>query len=275
MRRAPELLLLAAAAACFALAAALAPGTPPAFQMDGPRADLRVATWNVGGSGPESGSRLGRSMADKHLAHVLDVLDELDADLVFLQEIRAGEQIDWLRAECAKRGRGFAWARSRHGRRVCAVSRAPELRTVAGAPPHALLVEFEVGERAVRALGVHASATSSAERNELVGRAVDALLEDTSADLLLLAGDLNLDLDLGKRRDLFTDDEYLDVETYNYVAERLVDAARGAGATAEPDRRLDYLFVGGAEVRAAGPIAGRRVDDMDHDPVVADLRLGG
>jgi endonuclease/exonuclease/phosphatase family metal-dependent hydrolase len=90
-----------------------------------------------------------------------------------------------------------------------------------------------------------------------------------------LAGDFNLDLDLDKRRDLFTDDEYRDVETYNYVANRLVDAARGRGSTAEPDRRLDYIF---AEREAflvidSGPWKGHRSGQMDHDPVVADLRL--
>ena len=72
--------------------------------------------------------------------------------------------------------------------------------------------------------------------------------------------------------DLFTDDEYLDVETYNYVSRGLEDVGRGRGATAEPDRRLDYLFVDpGLEVLGAGPVVGRRSGAMDHDPLAADL----
>jgi endonuclease/exonuclease/phosphatase family metal-dependent hydrolase len=85
---------------------------------------------------------------------------------------------------------------------------------------------------------------------------------------------LNLDLDLDKRRDLFTDAEHRDVESYNYVASRLFDVGMGRGSTAEPDRRLDYIFIN-AElgVTAAGAWKGRRVREMDHDPVVADLRF--
>ena len=88
----------------------------------------------------------------------------------------------------------------------------------------------------------------------------------------MLAGDLNLDLDLDKRHDLFSDDEYRDVETYNYVASRMFDTALGTGSTAEPDRRLDYVFVTpGTDVHHAAPWKGRRAEGMDHDPLVVDL----
>jgi endonuclease/exonuclease/phosphatase family metal-dependent hydrolase len=87
-----------------------------------------------------------------------------------------------------------------------------------------------------------------------------------------LLGDLNLDLD--KQRDLSSNRVHLDVETYNYVGGLLQDAARGRGSTAEPDRRLDYVFVSpAATVEAAGPWKERRSGTMDHDPVGADLRL--
>lgn len=76
-------------------------------------------------------------------------------------------------------------------------------------------------------------------------------------------------------RTLSTDDEHRDIETYDYVAERLVDSCAGGGSTAEPDRRLDYVFVPGetVEVVVAGAWEGRKAGDMDHDPVVVELRL--
>ena len=91
----------------------------------------------------------------------------------------------------------------------------------------------------------------------------------------IFAGDFNLDPGLDKRRDLFSDDDHLDVETYNYVAQSMEDAALGRGPTAEPDRRLDYIFYGAEELELveAGPWRGRRVGAMDHDPVVADFRF--
>ena len=65
------------------------------------------------------------------------------------------------------------------------------------------------------------SLSASENRNAEIGAATEALLANRQSDARLLLGDLNLNLDLDKRRDLFTDDAYLDVETYNYVAERL------------------------------------------------------
>ena len=95
------------------------------------------------------------------------------------------------------------------------------------------------------------------------------------AYLKILAGDLNLDIDLGKRRDLFSDNQHLDVETYNYLLQHLSDLTQNTGSTAEPDRRLDYIFgdTGRVKVVRSGPWKGRRIEDMDHDPVVADLQI--
>jgi endonuclease/exonuclease/phosphatase family metal-dependent hydrolase len=82
---------------------------------------------------------------------------------------------------------------------------------------------------------------------------------------------------VNKRGDLFTDEAHRDVETYNYAAQALQDAAAAVDAhapTAEPDRRVDYVFVSlERRVLAAGPWKGRRVGAMDHDPVVADIEL--
>ena len=124
-------------------------------------------------------------------------------------------------------------------------------------------------------IGMHADAWSASARNTEIGRAVELLEETGKLSLQVLAGDLNLDVDLGGGKDLFTEDEYLDVQTYNFVAERMDDAAASGGPTAEPDRRLDYIFVqsedGQTRIQDTGVWRGQRAGGMDHHPVVVDL----
>ena len=129
----------------------------------------------------------------------------------------------------------------------------------------------------VVAVGLHADAFSAHRRTVQIGTAVAVIDGISGFPCRILAGDFNLDLDLDKRRDLFTDDEHRDVETYNHVARSMLDAGLNRGSTAEPNRRLDYIFVSSDSVTVvnAGPVRNQRVDAMDHDPVVADLRVGG
>ncbi len=131
------------------------------------------------------------------------------------------------------------------------------------------------GKPPLRMVVVHGDAFSPRDRNREIGKALDLLFQGTKEKVRVLAGDLNLDLDLDKRRDLFSSDAYLDVETYNTVVTKMTDLGQGTGATAEPDRRLDYLFLSPAprEVLSVGPWKDQRVGDMDHDPLVADVVL--
>ena len=131
------------------------------------------------------------------------------------------------------------------------------------------------GKPPVFLMNIHADPYSAKRRNGLIGRAMDVLMGRYPDHLKILAGDLNLDIDIDKRRDLFTDDEYLDVETYNYIVRHLSDITLSTGSTAEPDRRLDYIFADLKRLTVvdSGPWKGKRVADMDHDPVVADLQI--
>ena len=230
---------------------------------------IRLLTWNIGGA-LEGEARAAR---DGELDHVARTLLELQPDLVFLQEVRSARQAALLLSKL-----GGDWAsevsRSKRGRQVVALVRGHALEAGPDLPvrgPLSVEVFFDDGSRML-AVGVYADAFSARKRNDLLGSVTDTMA-NVHGDLRMIAGDFNLDLDLDKRRDLFSDDAYLDVETYNYVSERFLDAARGSGATAEPDRRLDYVFLSVAadRVRAAGPIRGRRVGDMDHDPLIVDL----
>ena len=236
-------------------------GALPSFEPGARAADtLRVLTWNVGGA--DDG--MPHALEPEDLAHVARVLDESGAELVLLQE--TGDSEEELRERLGSRwtsvaGRGGTLALARRG----SLARwSPPLARAVG-------VTWSVDGRTLAVLGVHASAFSARDRNRELGPLVEALLE-RRADGHLFAGDLNLDLDLDKRADLFSNDLALDVESYNFVAERLEDAARHAGPTAEPDRRLDYVFVSRAfTVHAAAPWRGRRVGTMDHEPLLVDL----
>ena len=51
---------------------------------------------------------------------------------------------------------------------------------------------------------------SATRRNRLIGRSVDHLLAASGSNgAAVLVGDLNIDLDLDKRRDMFSDDAHL------------------------------------------------------------------
>ncbi len=233
---------------------------------------LRIVTWNVGGAEGYG----GHPLRDEHLVHIGGVLKKLNADVILLQEITSAYQVQQLKhlltgrweivqstggsrslVIMAQRGNLYSRETLTHGLRALAASYQP------------------AGKLPVLLMNVHAHPYSARARNMLIGRATDALMNHAAGDLKILTGDLNLDVDLGKRRDLFSNNQHLDVETYNYLLQHLSDITHNTGSTAEPDRRLDYIFADTdrAKVLRAGPWKGRRTADMDHDPVVADLLI--
>lgn len=241
---------------------------PPERQAD----ELRIMTWNVGRKGGTHGHPLARADID----HVAKIILSVDPDLLFLQEIESGEQLDTLLTRLGDPWQGELV--STKGRRIAMLRPRGDWlmprRWWGGRDGSSPLVYTKDGRFSVAAIAVHADAFSAKRRNTQIGRAVDALLHVRNVKARILVGDLNLDLDLDKRRDLFSSDEHLDVETYNYVCKYLFDAGAGRGSTADPDRRLDYIFINAdLAVVGAGPIRKQRIGDMDHDPVVADLIL--
>ena len=230
---------------------------------------LRIATWNLG-TGVDAGTE---GLRNEDLMHVAESIRALDPDLVFLQELTGRFQ---LRSLGEALGEGWTWEleRAASGRPLGVMAQHGTLRKLEDKLlERALGVEFlQPGRPKVTCVGLHASAFSSAERNRSIGRASDFLARIKGR--VVLVGDLNLDLDIDKRHDLFTDDEYRDVETYNYLATYLFDTGLGTGSTAKPDRRLDYIFVGHEDflISQVGPWLGQRAVAMDHHPLVADLR---
>jgi endonuclease/exonuclease/phosphatase family metal-dependent hydrolase len=266
-----ELLFLGLAALFFWVAMGAGPAIMPSFdpQQRAP-GSLRVVTWNVG-SGVDAGTG---ALRDGELEHVARVIGDLDGDLVFLQELGGRGQMSAL-----GRALGPAWSWRftiiDSGRPMGVLAQRGKLRQ-RRAPEigGSLLVRFSSNSGSVlECVALHVDAFSSESRNQNIGLASDYLEEVKVGERPLLLGDLNLDLGIDKRRDLFTDDEYLDVETYNYVANRMLDTGLEAGPTAKPDRRIDYIFArpGDFTVTQVGPWLGQRARGMDHHPLVVDL----
>jgi endonuclease/exonuclease/phosphatase family metal-dependent hydrolase len=240
----------------------------------GPRSDraVRLMTWNVGSSGGERGG----AMSDEWIDAVAAVIRAADADLVALQELRDRGQAERL---VARLGDGWVQHATRRGRRLALLARDAglEVRTLDVSGDRDFLLGSYVGRAgALTVAVVHADAYSSRLRNRQLGETARWLRATRGRQVLV--GDLNLDLDLGKRSDLFSDDEHLDVETYNHLTQRtaegsLVDVGVGAGSTAEPDRRLDYVFAHtrGLAWERVGVLGGVRSIGMDHDPLLVDL----
>ena len=227
---------------------------------------VRVVTWNVGGA---VGGKT-HALPESQLDHVADVLRALDPDVVALQELASDRQ-----AWSLIRRLGEGWdAVTARGSLAILARTAPTLeRAGPSRGERWMLARVEARGHRLAVLNVHASAFDADARNQTVGQATEALLALDGGDARVLLGDLNLDVDLDKKRDLFSNRAHLDVETYNYIGGMLTDAAHGRGSTAEPDRRLDYVFTSPESVvEAAGPWKGRRAGTMDHDPVVADVR---
>jgi endonuclease/exonuclease/phosphatase family metal-dependent hydrolase len=266
-----DLGLLASAFVLFLLGFGLPERGPIPFEpASRPAGGLRVVTWNVGGTG--SGD--GRPLEDDHVPAVAESLRLLDADLVFLQELRGRDQLAQI-ARAVGRNVRFEVSEDSSG---CVGVLAPRANLSAlttgdweGRRHLALLAHPEQGP-ALHIVVLHAHAWSARRRNREIGQALDLLVPATLTPARMLVGDLNVDIGRHGRNDLFTNDEPRDVASYNYVARHLRDVGEGQGPTAEPDRRLDYLFAS-PELRSvqAGPWHGRRVGDMDHHPLVADL----
>jgi endonuclease/exonuclease/phosphatase family metal-dependent hydrolase len=209
------------------------------------------------------------------IVHVADTLQKLDADLVFLQEVANRRQFDQLLARLGKPWLGHLSLRRDRGIAVVAQRGRLDAWEISRRGNPSFAATFQApGLPKLGAVVVHADAFDAKSRNRQIGEATDYLIKRMEAPAKILVGDLNIDLDLDKRRDLFSNNEHLDVETYNYVATHLFDAAIGRGPTAEPDRRLDYIFSdANLAVIDAGPFKNHRAPGMDHDPLVGDLHF--
>ena len=262
---------LLAAVACAVLAEVCQTTTSTSdFVWQRQAGTLRVMTWNVGGSL----GTFGRALPADRQAHVLGVIHSLSPDVLVLQEVSDGDQVRWFRD-----GLGADWDVFAVGEDRLIVLAFRQVQLVDGFAsfPHAdaaaLLGDLPDG-RSLALVGVHADAYDAEKRNEVLG-AVHDYLAPKENTVQIVAGDLNLDVGRFGDGQVFSANDYRDLESYNYLSQQVTDVGLQAGPTADPHRRLDYIFVRGLQALAVSTIHGQRRGDMDHDPLCADFRLAG
>jgi endonuclease/exonuclease/phosphatase family metal-dependent hydrolase len=232
---------------------------------------LRVVTWNVGRLySPTHNNRL----LDDDVPEVAQVLGELGADVVLLQELVDARQLDEIvsrlsRARAAVDGAMcVACAYDRRAAVLVTRERAPafEEHSLGSTNRNAIVATFDVGNGRAAAISAHFDVFDAERRAEQADRL--ATLAETRAEALVVAGgDFNLDpawaAGTGSARD---------VATFTRLTRTLADAGRQGGATLMGLLRVDHLLVRGAQHWLAH-VARRRLPMGDHFPLVLDVDL--
>lgn len=230
-----------------------------------PRQSLRLLTWNVGKIYLPWESRA----SDRDLRHIARVLRELRPHVVALQELRDREQLGRLLTELGRGWRGSIPADS-YDRRAALLLRVHghffELPTTSGRIAQGAELRLLEGRR-VNIVSLHLDAFSAPRRLEQAQEITEGLRR-RKADVDLLLGDFNLDPAAVKTQS--ADQLLQQLLTKNYV-----DAGKQAGTTTIFSRRLDYIFYRGKSVlrSKAHALKGKRINTMDHDPLLVDLTL--
>lgn len=225
---------------------------------------LRILTWNIGKLYLSWESRA----SDRDLSHVARVIRSVDPDVVALQELRGPEQLGQLATKLGPRWRAMV-PEDRYDRRAGLLTplsaRFVPLPTSTGRTAQAAVIEF--GGTSFTVVSLHLDAFEPARRlvqaEEILAGA--ARLGD---EHLVLAGDFNFDASVVAQ-------DSTDQRLYRFLTGELADAGKDAGATTVVSRRLDYVFVRGPGITRvrASVLRDKRINIMDHDPLVVELHL--
>jgi endonuclease/exonuclease/phosphatase family metal-dependent hydrolase len=229
---------------------------------------LRVVTWNVGRLhfGRWLGGAHDSRASDDDMAEIARRVVALDADVVALQELAGPHQCHLLLAHL-----GDAWS---------GAAAEPELfdRTTAIVARRSLASGFEgvatsSGRRAVAAildgavvLALHVDAWRSRVRAQQIAELVEWSLA-RAEPLVLLAGDLNIDLDHPVTQDAH------DRAIVRLLDKGFADLGGSHGPTWCLGRRLDYVLARRPSPRAlhARLAHALRLPLGDHFPLVVDV----
>ncbi|MCB9557246.1 MAG: endonuclease/exonuclease/phosphatase family protein [Deltaproteobacteria bacterium] len=227
--------------------------------------NLRVLTWNIGKLYLPIDSRA----ADRDLRHVAKVIEETGAHVVALQELKGPTQLGRLLALL-----GPAWhgrvPQDAYDRRPALITRLParfiELMTSTGRAAQAAELTMPGGEKLIAA-SIHLDAFDAERRTRQIEEIINGLNHFRRSDVLL-AGDFNFDaiqLERGSPEH----------RLYLHLSRTMIDAGRHAGGTTLISQRLDYVFyrIGWIERTDAHVLRGRRINIMDHDPLLVELAL--
>jgi endonuclease/exonuclease/phosphatase family metal-dependent hydrolase len=236
------------------------------------RRRLRVLTWNVGRLySPTHNNRLD----DADVPRVAQVLHELDADVVLLQELVDVRQLDEIVTRLSRTRAPYAGVMAQrcvYDRRTAMLvrdDRAPRFEEHGLGPTGRTVVtaSFDAAD------GVRAAAFSAhfdvfdVERRAEQAHALAALAEARGEDVVVAGGDFNLD-----PRWAAGTHNARDIDTFGRLTRTLADAGRDAGATLIGLFRVDHLLVRGARNFLAR-VSPRRLPMGDHHPLVLDVDL--
>lgn len=231
----------------------------------GPKQSLRLVTWNLG----KVYLRWESRASDRDMAYVAQVIREVNPHVVALQEIRDAAQLDGLVTNLGGNWRGKV-PEDAYDRHAALLIRLPgrffELPTSTGRTAQGAAVQLP-GGRSITVVSVHLDAFEGERR---LHQAEEIVTEASRFDSqeVFLAGDFNIDPE-----DPTSD--AIDHRLYRFLSSRLTDAARQAGATTLAAQRLDYVFYRSqhADVAGARVLRNRRINSMDHHPLVVEFDL--
>jgi len=229
-------------------------------------AGLRILSWNIG---KVYHARWDSRASDADLDHVAQVIRQTNPHVVALQELTGPEQLGHLVSMLGRKWRGVA-PEDAYDRRAALLVRLPvrfvPLATSSGRIAQGAVVTPPAGGSFALA-SVHLDAFDP-KRRLAQAEEILAGVQRLAVKDLAIVGDFNFDASLVSQD---SDDDRL----YRLLTRDMVDAGRDAGVTTVISRRLDYVFYRSARVDSARAqvLRDRRINIMDHDPLVVELAL--
>jgi endonuclease/exonuclease/phosphatase family metal-dependent hydrolase len=235
-------------------------------------------TWNIGKLYIRGDSRA----ADSDLRYVAAVIRSQNPHVVALQEIRDEAQLARLVAALGPGWRGRV-PEDRWDRRAALVVRLHAhfhpIATSTGRTVQAAVIELPEGA-SFAVVSVHLDAFNAKRRlvqaEEIVAAAQRLAADDSALPRgasegreqgeILISGDFNIDPSVAARGSI-------DQDLYRFMTRHFVDTGINAGATTFVHWRLDYVFYRSTRVKKATArvLRDRRINIMDHDPLVVEL----
>ena len=234
------------------------------------QATIRILTWNVG-----TVDLRDIRMSDEVIEDVANLIAEAGADLVALQELRSEAQLLAILEALSRRGLPH-WAK------VATVdSRHPDGQSAVLCPhltAEHLVLHSSVGFTAhgarfsgISVINVHAPPASSEKRARLLDELITWVKEQPLP--VVIAGDLNLDPDLGLLGAWLTwSNRTTDQDTFAALQATL-PIGSSVGPTSAFGWRFDHVRATSGHVIQQLVLQGVRRFPQDHEPLLVDLHL--